>query len=53
MKICHTVSDMESGGTPALYMLRILQVAEKDGNLVFTLNEQDLDCVTMEMISQR
>jgi len=31
----------------------IKQVAEKDGNLVFTLNEQDLDCVTMEMISQR
>ena len=30
-----------------------LQFAEKDGNLVFTLNEQDLDCSTMEMISQR
>ena len=31
----------------------ITQVAEKGGNLVFTLIEQDLDCVTMEMISQR
>lgn len=31
----------------------IMQVAEKDGNLVFTLNEQDLDCSTIEMISQR
>jgi len=31
----------------------IKEVAEKGGNLVFTLNEQDLDCATMEMISQR
>ena len=31
----------------------ITQVAEKGGNLVFTLIEQDLDCATMEMISQR
>lgn len=34
-------------------MLCILQVSEKDGNLVFIVNEQDLDSATMEMISQR
>jgi len=30
-----------------------MKVAEKGGYLVFTLNDQDLDCATMDMISQR
>ena len=30
-----------------------IQVAEKGGYLVFTMNEQDLDCASMDMISQR
>ena len=31
----------------------ILQVTEKGGYLVFILNEQDLDCTALDMVSQR
>ena len=31
----------------------ILQVTEKGGYLVFILNEQDLDCAALDMVSQR